>query len=146
MKTIKTLLIAITLMAFGSIQAQVSVGLNVNIGSPPAWAPPPPVHTEVRYYYLPEIETYYDVSTRNYIYIDNGRWARRPHLPVAYRNYDLYRGQKVIVNNYYGPTPYTHYRPARRVVYQRPVNHYRHHDRHHGHHGHKGNKGHHGRH
>lgn len=138
MKTIRTLLIAITVMVFGSTQAQVSVGLSVNIGAPPAWAPPPPVHTEVRYYYLPEIQTYYDCNTRHYIYMDNGRWARRAYLPVAYRGYDLYRGPKVMVNNYYGPSPYTYYRPAPRVVYTRPVRHpkppkhYHHHDDHRG--------------
>ncbi|PZR23768.1 MAG: hypothetical protein DI539_02005 [Flavobacterium psychrophilum] len=149
MKTIRTLLIAITVMVFGSTQAQVSVGLNVNIGAPPAWAPPPPVHTEVRYYYLPEIQTYYDCNTRHYIYMDNGRWARRAYLPVAYRGYNLYRGPKVIVNNYYGPTPYTHYRPAR-VAYARPVKHkhYKHHDHHddHRHHDDHGRGRGHGRH
>lgn len=141
MKTIRTLLIAITVMVFGSTQAQVSVGLSVNIGSPPAWAPPPPVHTEVRYYYLPEIETYYDVSTRHYIYMDNGRWARRAYLPVAYRGYDLYHGPKVIVNNYYGASPYTYYKPYKAKHYK-PYKHYKapkhhghhddHHDNHHG--------------
>jgi hypothetical protein len=144
MKTIRTLLIAITVMVFGSTQAQVSVGLNVNIGAPPAWAPPPPVHTEVRYYYLPEINTYYDVSNSNYIYIDNGRWARRSYLPAAYRNYDLYGGQKVIVNNYYGPAPYTYYRPAR-VIHRAPVRHYVRHAPPRPH-GHGGYHGHHGRH
>jgi len=129
MKTIRTLLIAITVMVFGSTQAQVSVGLNVNIGSPPAWAPPPPVHTEVRYYYLPEIQTYYDCNTRHYIYLDNGRWARRAYLPVAYRGYDLYRGPKVMVNNYYGASPYTHYKPYKTKY--KPSKHYRHDNRHH---------------
>jgi len=144
MKTLQTLLIGIAFIS-ASTQAQVSVGLNVNIGSPPAWAPPTPVHTEVRYYYLPEIETYYDVNTQNYIYMDNGRWARRTYLPVAYRNYDLYRGQKVIVNNYYGPTPYTYYRPARVIRRGPVVRHYTHHNNH-GHHGHNNHHGHHGRH
>lgn len=133
MKTLHTLLIAITLIASGSTKAQVSVGLSVNIGSPPAWAPPPPVHTEVRYYYLPEIETYYDVSTRHYIYMDNGRWARHAYLPVAYREYNLYRGPKVVVENYYGGTPYTYYKPYK-VKHYKPYKHhkhYAHNDRHH---------------
>lgn len=135
MKTLHTLLIAIMLIASGSAQAQVSVGLNVNIGSPPAWAPPPPVHTEVRYYYLPEIETYYDVRTKHYIYIDNGRWARREYLPVAYRDYNLYRGPKVVVQNYYGGNPYTYHKPYKvkhHKHYKHPK-HYKHehHDREH---------------
>lgn len=150
MKTIRTLLIAITVMVFGSTKAQVSVGLNVNIGAPPAWAPPPPVHTEVRYYYLPEIQTYYDCNTRHYIYMDNGRWARRAYLPVAHRGYNLYHGPKVMVNNYYGATPYTYYKPAR-VVHHRPVKyykapkHHKHHDKHYGRHDDHRGRGH-GRH
>jgi hypothetical protein len=141
MKTLNTILIAIALIVSGSTQAQVSVGLSVNIGSPPAWAPPPPVHTEVRYYYLPEIETYYDVSTRHYIYMDNGQWARRAYLPVAYRGYDLYRGPKVIVNNYYGGSPYTYYKPYKAKHYKpykhnKAPKHHGHHDDHHDkHHG-----------
>lgn len=150
MKTFQTLLIAIAFIATGSTQAQVSVGLNVNIGSPPAWAPPPPVHTEVRYYYLPEIQTYYDVNTRHYIYLDRGRWARRTYLPVAYRDYNLYRGPKVVVENYYGATPYTYYKPARVKHYRPTPRVVKHYDKHHGHHKkHRGpdrHHGHHGRH
>ena len=136
MKTLRIMLIGMALLSFSS-KAQVSVGLNVNIGAPPAWAPPAPV--EVRYYYLPEIRTYYDVQTRHYIYMDRGRWARRAHLPVAYRSYNLYDGPKVVVENYYGPAPYTYYRPAR-VVHPRPVivKHHpkHHHHKHHGRHNH----------
>lgn len=127
MKTLQTLLIGLAFMAAGSTQAQVSVSLNMNIGTPPAWAPP--VQTEVRYYYLPEINTYYDVSTRHYIYINRGQWIRNAYLPAPYRGYNLYRGPKVVVANYYGRTPYTYYKPHK--VYKK------HHKapKHHGHHG-----------
>lgn len=127
MKTLGIMLIGMALLSF-SAKAQVSVGLNVNIGAPPAWAPPAPV--EVRYYYLPEIRTYYDVQTRHYIYMDRGRWSRRAHLPVAYRGYNLYDGPKVVVENYYGAAPYTYYKPVK--VKHHPK-HYKH--KHHKHHG-----------
>ena len=87
-------------------QAQVSV--NVNIGSPPAWGPAG--YTDVRYYYLPDIDSYYDVSQSQYIYATNGNWIRATALPPAYRSYDLYKGYKVVINDYRGTTPYVYYK------------------------------------
>ncbi len=41
-----------------------------------------------------------------YTYIVNGRWINTMSLPWQYRNYDLYRGYKVVMNE---PRPYLHY-------------------------------------
>jgi hypothetical protein len=105
MKTLKLLLPVIAFIT-GSLQAQVSI--NVNLGNPPPWGPAG--YTEVRYYYIPDIDSYYDVGTRQFIYINNGRWVRAASLPVVYRNYDLYNGYKVVVTDYRGATPYIHYK------------------------------------
>ena len=105
MKTLKLLLPVIAFIT-GSLQAQVSI--NVNLGNPPAWGPAG--YTEVRYYYLPDIDTYYDIGTRQFIYVNNGRWVRAASLPVVYRNYNLYNGYKVVVTDYRGATPYIHYK------------------------------------
>lgn len=106
MKTIKYFLIGIVFLSFSYTQAQVSV--NVNIGTPPAWGPVG--YTDVRYYYLPDLETYYDVSTSNYVYLNNGRWVRTRSLPSAYRNYDLYNEYKVVLNDYRGDRPYDNFK------------------------------------
>jgi hypothetical protein len=106
MKTLKTLLIVIVLIAFGSAKAQVSV--NVNIGTPPAWGPAG--YTEERYYYLPDIETYYDVRSSEYIYLTNGRWVRTVTVPAPYRSYNFYNGYKVVMTDYNGKAPYTTYK------------------------------------
>lgn len=86
--------------------AQVSV--NVNIGTPPPWGPAG--YTEVRYYYLPDVEAYYDVQTAMFIYYGGGTWVRRTYLPVRYRSYDLYSGYKVVMTDYHGDAPYVHFR------------------------------------
>lgn len=88
----------IILSALGS-QAQVRV--NINIGLQPAWGPAGYDHVD--YYYLPDIETYYYVPKRQFIYLDRGNWVYRSALPARYSNYDLYNGYKVVINS---PRPY----------------------------------------
>lgn len=104
MKTMK-FLIAAFLLTGAMAQAQVNV--NVNLGTPPAWGPAG--YTDVRYYYLPDIAMYYDVSSGEYIYARNGAWVRTTVLPVAYRNYNFYNGYKVVLTDYRGATPYVYY-------------------------------------
>ena len=94
-----SLLAAILLLSIFSSRnanAQLRVNLNVNIGSQPDWGPVGYDHVD--YYYLPEIEAYYDVPSRQYIYSENNRWVRRAYLPERYRNYDMYRSYKVVIN------------------------------------------------
>ena len=109
MKTFKLLVFGIMLMLAGSAQSQLSV--NVHIGTPPAWGPSG--YNDVRYYYLPDVEAYYDVQTSMFIYISGNRWIHRSYLPTRYRNYDLYHGYKVVMNDYRGNSPYSHFREHR---------------------------------
>jgi len=106
MKTLKLWACSIIVLIAGHASAQVSV--NVNIGSPPAWAPAG--YAETEYYYLPDIETYYDVRATEFIYYGGGRWIRARRLPPAYRGYDLYNGYTVVLNDYHGHEPYAHYK------------------------------------
>jgi len=106
MRTLGNFLLGILFFTCTYTQAQVNI--NVNLGNPPAWGPAG--YTDVRYYYLPDIETYYDVGTRQYIYLTNGKWMRATTLPVVYRNYNLYNGYKVVVHDYRGATPYVYYK------------------------------------
>lgn len=117
------------LMLIQVANAQVSV--SVNIGTP-AWGPT--VTTE-RYYYMPDIETYYDIHSREYIYVNNGYWVRQRTLPVAYRDYDFYRGRTVIINDYRGAAPYVHY-TTHKVKYAKGPKHWKHHGKKHKHHRH----------
>ncbi|MCV9928915.1 hypothetical protein OIU83_14685 [Flavobacterium sp. LS1R49] len=109
MKLLKNLFIGILFLTISSSHAQVSV--NVNIGTPPAWGPTG--HTDARYYYLPDLQMYYDINASSYLYQNNGKWLRSRNLPKAYRNYDLYNGYKVVLNNYRGNTPYDNFNTHR---------------------------------
>ena len=109
MKTFRLIVFGMMMIFAGSMQGQVSVRLN--IGTPPAWGPAG--YNGVRYYYLPDIETYYDVNNSTFIYFQGNRWIHSRNLPARYRNYDLYGGYKVVMNDYHGNTPYIHFRENR---------------------------------
>ena len=106
MKTLKLLVIGTLLFFAGSVQAQISV--QVNLGTPPQWGPSG--YSDVQYYYLPDVEAYYDIPSSMFIYYNGVTWVHRSYLPSRYRNYDLYSGYKVVMTDYHGGTPYTHFR------------------------------------
>jgi len=114
MKTLKLFLFAAALFIAGAMQAQVSV--NVNIGTAPQWGPAG--YSDARYYYLPDVEAYYDINNSRFIYYDGRTWVRRAYLPSRYRNYDLYNGYKVVMTDYRGNTPYQ-YHKSYKVKYKK---------------------------
>lgn len=102
------------LFSFTETKAQVRFNLNINLGRP-AWGLPGNYAGD--YYYLPEIDCYYDIPRRQFIYFDGGGWAFAAELPYAFRGYDLYHGYKVLVNE---PRPYlrcNYYRERYRPYY-----------------------------
>ena len=61
----------------------------------PEWAP---YYSDARYYYLPDIETYYDINAREFVYLYNGRWSYYRNLPPQYADYDLYNCYTIVLN------------------------------------------------
>ena len=109
----KKLLLAAGLLVGGfgvtdKAEAQVRVGVNINIGQQPPWRPAG--YDYVEYYYLPDIETYYYVPRQQFVYLSNGRWVFSASLPSRYRGYDLYGGYKVVINR---PDAYRYYQQDR---------------------------------
>ncbi len=105
MKTVKLIIAGIFLFLFNLSFSQVSI--NVNIGTPVVRVPVQ--YSNVDYYYLPDVQAYYDIRASQYIYLNQGNWCRASYLPGPYRDYDLYRGRKVILNDYHGSRPYVYY-------------------------------------
>ena len=100
-------LFLVLLVGIGSIISKpvtAQVSLNINIGSQPTWGPVG--YDYVEYYYLPDIETYYYVPRRQFVYLSNGKWIFATALPTRYRSYNLYSGYKVVINQ---PRPYLHF-------------------------------------
>ena len=60
----------------------------------------------VEYYYLPDIDTYYYVPGKQFIYQSGGYWTFSSSLPAANKGYNLRSGNKVVINE---PGAYRYY-------------------------------------
>ncbi|MNS43186.1 hypothetical protein D3C72_755810 [compost metagenome] len=80
---------------------QAQAKLQVNIGNQPGWGPTGYDHVD--FYYLPELNCYYDVIRGQFIVFTNNTWIYSNTVPSRYRGIDLYRTYKVVVNR---PRPY----------------------------------------
>ena len=93
------------LLIFVSYHASAQLNVNVNIGAQPTWGPAGYDHVD--YYYLPDVQTYYHVPSRKFIYLnDRQSWIYRNSLPARYSGYNLYKGRKVVINS---PRPYLNF-------------------------------------
>src|SRR5690349_11852372 len=101
----KKIILVLAVLAFTAgikkTEAQLRVSVNLNIGTQPEWGPAGYDYAE--YYYLPDIDVYYSVPQRQFIYFSNGRWVFGASLPYMYRSYNLYNSYKVVINE---PRPY----------------------------------------
>lgn len=95
MRYVVGLLAAFLLLPALSAQAQVSVSFNLDIQ--PAWGPVGYDYAE--YYYLPDIQVYYNVPRQRFYYYEGGHWIYRSHLPRRYEHYDFYNSYKIVVND-----------------------------------------------
>jgi hypothetical protein len=96
-KLIVTAVILFSCLSFKFANAQIHLSLGVNVTNQPDWGPVGYDHAS--YYYIPDIDGYYDVDAHQYIYLENNVWVHRAYLPSRYSNYDLYHGYKVVVND-----------------------------------------------
>ena len=83
--------------AIKAAKAQVHLNVGVNIGNQPEWGPTGYDHVD--YYYMPDIDSYYDINAHQYVYLNNNAWVHSASLPPRYANYDVYHGYKVVVKN-----------------------------------------------
>jgi hypothetical protein len=84
------------LIAFTGFSSKAQLNVSINIGTQPVWGPVG--YDYVEYYYMPDIDAYYDVPRQQYVYYENNVWVTRRALPPRYRNYNLYNGYKVVIN------------------------------------------------
>jgi len=63
-------------------------------------------NTNVRYYYYPNLEAYFDNLELVYIYKVNGQWEKAENLPTNYGGYSLFNKVRVNITDYDGDEPY----------------------------------------
>lgn len=115
MKILKLIAVGLFLFVSNLMQSQVSVNVNIDL-RPPVWGPVG--YSNIAFYYLPDIEVYYDIRATQFIYFHRGRWIRSRYLPAPYRNYDLYSGYKVVLRDYHGSHPYYYFNTHRAKYYK----------------------------
>lgn len=104
----RLLFLILAVFLSNTADAQFSIRLNFNVDRQPIWGPAGYDHVE--YYYLPDLEVYYNVPQQRYYYNERGRWISRSTLPSRYRGFDLYNSYKVVLNE---PAPYRNHNKYR---------------------------------
>lgn len=94
-KFILLLGLLVATVTYNKADAQ-NINISINIGSQPAWGPTG--YDYVDYYYMPEIDVYYNVNSSLFYYWINGYWMSARYLPYRYHSYDFYNMYKVVVN------------------------------------------------
>lgn len=102
-KPLYTVLVSSFLLAAApAAQAQVTINMNR-----PAWGPAAPATAQ--YYYLPEVDGYYDLRAQQYLVQRDGRWQRLAQL----NGYNPNSWHPVVVD-YVGAEPWTRHDEYRR--------------------------------
>ncbi len=115
MKNLKFTLVAFIILFTLQVNAQFSI--NLSLGSRAQYPNHYRNNDITSYYYLPEIEAYYDVNSALFIYNGPRGWVRSTNLPEYCSNYDINRGYKVALN-YRGNSPYANFNYDRQKYYR----------------------------
>ena len=98
---VAVILLIMTIFNGCSTYRQGTYGSQTNYENP-QWGPS--YHDGTRYYYLPDIESYYDIYTREFIFLNQAQWIYSPYLPSIYPDFNLDNSFVVLVNsNIYQP-------------------------------------------
>jgi hypothetical protein len=87
--------LVLTIYLSNTLIAQVHDNSSINLDIQPIWGPIG--YDYVEYYYLPDIESYYNVPQNRFYYYEEGHWIGRSYLPSRFSNYNLYKSYKIVV-------------------------------------------------
>jgi len=91
-----TLFTGCTAMSYMTPANTSTVGYETSYYNP-QWAPP--YYPGVRYYYLPDIECYYDLASDEFVYLYEGQWNYSRNIPYMYSNFRLDNCFTVVLNS-----------------------------------------------
>jgi len=75
----------------------ININVNINLDKQPSWGPTG--YDYAGYYYIPDINVYYDIAGSLFYYLSGSKWISNQYLPDKYRKYDLYSLYKVVIND-----------------------------------------------
>lgn len=94
----------------------VTTVIHINVDRQPAWGPVG--YDYVEYYYIPELNIYFDVENELFYYQRGRRWIESPYLPARYARYDFYSLYKVVLNDVLDPWRYNRHHRRRYARYR----------------------------
>ena len=100
MKNHKTVFLLLLFFAFYTSNAQVAEQQIKKLPSDPK------TNCQLRYYYFPNLEAYFDNLENVYYYQSGGNWNIVKELPENYGGYSLYKNVRVMLNDFDGENPY----------------------------------------
>jgi hypothetical protein len=91
----KVFITTLTIAIFSIVSVSLHAQRNVN--NQPDWGPSG--YNYARYYYIPEINIYYEVTSGLYVYLSGNIWVKRHSLPSKYKKFNLYETYKAVIND-----------------------------------------------
>jgi|GEM_PF-833387 len=104
MKTITKLILGMLVFSFNFSNAQAELNIadiDVSNNATSGYK-----FEEVRYYYYPNLQAYFDTKVGMYLYVENGEWVESEVLEPKTKGYSLKNGQYVMIKDYLGDEPY----------------------------------------
>jgi hypothetical protein len=102
---IKSLMMTGVLIGLLCSNSHAQTNNGNNIMTQPLWGPAG--YDYVEYYYIPDIDAYYNVPGAQYVYLQKKKWIITKDMPARYKDFNFYGAHKVVMNE---PKPYMNYR------------------------------------
>ena len=105
-------LIALFLL-INNTETKAQISFSAGLRFAPAWAPVEYAH-HTRYYYLPDLDGYYDASLGGYYFHDQDGddWFFTRTLPENFQGFDFYSSPRIALE-YFGDRPFEFFRERR---------------------------------
>ncbi|MBL0012351.1 MAG: hypothetical protein IPP30_00890 [Flavobacterium sp.] len=92
-KILSTLFLMLFLVHFSSAQKSSKKDVSPSLIDPIS-------NCQLRYYYYPNLEAYFDTQKRIYYFKEDSEWITDEEIPEGYRGYSLYNKVYVFITDY----------------------------------------------
>lgn len=93
----KNYILLFAVLTLLKVNAQVSKEKKLTID--------PQTNCELRYYYFPNMEVYFDLKNEVFHYKENNNWVINSQLPPNYGGYSLYKKERVLLTDFEDDNP-----------------------------------------